>query len=229
MMKGNTRMNILFQGDSVTDSNRNRQIKEANNGFGTGYVNLIASRLLCDHPDWKIYNRGIGGNRIGDMYARWIEDTLNIDFDLLSVLNGINDVGFGLRLNMGADADEFEFMYDRMLSSAVKTHKGCKLVLLEPFIMKYDLREKNPNMEDKDNDIFLKWDEWSKNILERSERVQRLAKKYNAVFVPLFNEFADLGKNYGCGCWTVDCIHPTPAGHEFIARQWLNACKSILN
>ena len=82
---------------------------------------------------------------------------------------------------------------------------------------------------DKDNDIFLKWDEWSKNILERSERVQRLAKKYNAVFVPLFNEFADLGKNYGCGCWTVDCIHPTPAGHEFIARQWLNACKSILN
>lgn len=222
-------MKILFQGDSVTDSSRDRRITEPNNGFGTGYVNLIASKLLCDHPDWKIYNRAIGGNRIGDMYARWIEDTINIDFDLLSIMNGINDVGFGLRLNMGADADEYEFMYDRMLSSAVKSHKDCRLVLMEPFIMKYDLREKDANITDKSNDIFVKWDVWSRSILERSERVQRLAKKYDAVFVPLFKEFASLGEKYGCGHWSLDCIHPTPAGHEFIARQWLEACKNILN
>ncbi len=222
-------MKILFQGDSVTDSSRDRNIKEPNNGFGIGYVNLIASQLLLEHPDYKIYNRAVSGNRIGDMYARWIEDTLNIDFDLLSIMNGINDVGFGLRMGQGADADEFEFMYDRMLASAKKTHPDCKFVLLEPFVVQFDLREKNPDIPDGSNDIFLKWDIWNKNMRERSERVQNLAKKYNAVFIPLSDDFAELGKKYGFSHWSLDCIHPTPAGHAFIAKKWLEACKDILN
>ena len=221
-------MKILFQGDSITDSGRDRQTTGANQGFGTGYVNLIASRLLCDNPYHIIYNRGIGGNRIGDMYARWIEDTINIDFDLLSIMNGINDVGFGIRMGMGADACEFEFMYNRMLESALKTHPNMKLVLLEPFIMKYDLREKNPDIKDSLNDIFLKWDLWYKNMRERGEIVKKLAKKYDAIFIPLFDDFAGLGEKYGCQHWTLDCIHPTPAGHEFIARKWIEATKDII-
>ncbi len=221
-------MKILFQGDSVTDSTRDRRITEPNNGFGTGYVNLVASNLLLEHPDYTIYNRAIAGNRIGDMYARWIEDTLNIDFDLLSVMNGINDVGFELRMGQGADADEFEFMYDRMLASAKKTHPNSKFVLLEPFVMQYDLREKDPNISDSSNDIFTKWDIWSSNIKERGSRVKKLAEKYDAVFVPLFDDFAELGKKYGCGHWSLDCIHPTPAGHAFIAKKWLEACKDLL-
>jgi len=221
-------MVILFQGDSVTDCGRERQANVANQGLGSGYVNLVASRLLCDNPYHSIYNRGSGGNRIGDMYARWIEDTLNIDFDLLSVMNGINDVGFGLRRGMGADACEFEFMYNRMLESAFKTHPNMKLVLLEPFVMKYDLREKNPGIEDSENDIFLKWDIWYENMRERGEIVEKLSKKYDATFIPLFDDFAALGEKYGCHHWTLDCIHPTPAGHEFIARKWIDATKDII-
>ena len=133
-------MKILFQGDSVTDCGRDRTVNKSNQGLGSGYVNLIASSLLCDNPTWEITNRGIAGNRIGDMYARWIEDTLNVDFDLLSVMNGINDVGFSLRMNMGSNCDEYEFMYEHMLSQVKDKKPNSKIVILEPFIVKFDFK-----------------------------------------------------------------------------------------
>jgi len=27
---------------------------------------------------------------------------------------------------------------------------------------------------------------------------------------------------------SLDCIHPTPAGHEFIARKWIECCNKII-
>ena len=66
---------VLFQGDSITDCGR------ANcggagfdpRGLGPGYPGMIAARLGCDRPDveWNFINRGISGNRIVDLYARW--------------------------------------------------------------------------------------------------------------------------------------------------------------
>lgn len=217
---------ILFQGDSVTDCGRDREIKKPNQGLGSGYVNLIASRLLCDNPTWEITNRGIAGNRIGDMYSRWIEDTLNIDFDILSVMNGINDVGFSLRMNMGASCEEYEFMYEHMLSQVKEKKPDCKMVILEPFIVKFDFR--TVSAEGGSGDIFEKWDIWEKNMRERGAVSKKLAKKYGAVFVPLFDDFNAFAEKDGAECWSLDGIHPTPAGHEYIARKWLDYCSDIL-
>ena len=88
-------MKILFQGDSITDAGRNRDADTANipSGLGSGYVNLIAAQLLRQHPEdnLQIYNRGISGNRIVDLYARWKVDAINLKPDLISVLIGVND------------------------------------------------------------------------------------------------------------------------------------------
>lgn len=218
-------MKILFQGDSITDGDRNRDAVLPNRGLGSGYVNIIAARLLCNHPTWEIENRGIKGNRIGDMYSRWIEDTLNHDFEILSVMNGINDVGFSLRLNMGADCDEYEFMYDHMLAQVRERKPGFNLVILEPFIVKLDLKEIG---EEKSGDIFDDWDVWEKHMRERAIVSKKLAEKYGAVFVPLFDDFAALAKRDGAKYWTLDCIHPTLAGHEHIARKWMECCNDII-
>ena len=86
-------LKILFQGDSITDCGRNRAEKAPNKGLGSGYVSMVASRLLCDDPDMKIYNRGVAGNRILDMYARWEEDAMTLDVDVISIHNCINDIG----------------------------------------------------------------------------------------------------------------------------------------
>lgn len=78
---------ILFQGDSISDASRDRAVTEPNIGLGEGYVSVIAEEFQKEGIPVNIYNRGVSGNRIGDMYARWIEDTLNIDHDILNVLN----------------------------------------------------------------------------------------------------------------------------------------------
>lgn len=219
-------MKILFQGDSITDCGRNREIKVPNKGLGSGYVNLIAARLLCDNPTWEITNRGIAGNRIGDMYSRWIEDTLNIDFDILSIMNGINDVGYALRWNMGATCSEYEFMYDHMLSQVKEKKPGCKIVIIEPFVVKPDFEDLIPGNDSRD--MFENWDIWEKNLRERGAVSKKLAEKYGAIFIPLFDDFNNLAKRDGARYWSLDGVHPTIAGHEYMARKWIEACSEIL-
>jgi hypothetical protein len=59
---------ILFQGDSITDAGRSRDttVDQPNQALGSGYAQMAAALLLSDRPkeDLKIYNRGVGGDRI---------------------------------------------------------------------------------------------------------------------------------------------------------------------
>lgn len=215
---------ILFQGDSVTDVGRSRDTKAANTALGSGYVARIASELLYKDPSLEIYNRGVSGNRIGDMYARWIEDTLNIAPDLLSVLNGINDVGFGLRLGMGSDAARFEYIYDRCLYEAKEQNPALSLVLIEPFI----LRVSKPWAEFGD-DIYANFNEWHTAVRGRAEVCRRLAEKYEAVFVSVQDKMDEACLRAPAEHWSLDCIHPTHAGAELLAREWLKATSHLLS
>ena len=91
-------INILFQGDSITDAGRSRTVSVPNVGLGNGYPTMVAGMLSAKRNDLNFYNRGAGGNRISDIYGRWLEDAVNMEFDVISILTGINDVGFQLRL-----------------------------------------------------------------------------------------------------------------------------------
>ena len=214
---------ILFQGDSITDFGRDRKETRPNINLGSGYVNLIASRVLCDDPSIKIYNRGIGGNRIMDMYARWEEDTMTLDFDVLSIFNGINDIGFGLRLGTGASAAKYEKMFDLLIEETLERKPGISLVLVEPFVMKADVA-----WDIYGKDIYENYDVWNNAIAERAASVKKLADKYNAVFVPLRSVMYDAVRRAPVEFWSADSIHPTPAGHELIARAWLDAAGHLL-
>lgn len=215
-------MKILFQGDSITDAGRNKNTTAANCDLGGGYVNLVAARLTCDNPGIEIFNRGVSGDRIADAYGRWIEDTLNIEFDVFSALFGINDTGFSLRLNRGSDLERFEFIYDRMLYEVREKRPDCKMILIAPFLFK---------MKDETNgcDIWNDWETWSGSIRQRGEIVRKLAEKYNARFLPMFDIFEKAQRDIApAEHWSQDCIHPTPAGHELIARSWIDTMKDIL-
>ena len=63
-------MRILFQGDSITDAGRSR---EDLTDLGPGYPRYAAALLRERHPDreWTFINRGVSGNRTGDLLARW--------------------------------------------------------------------------------------------------------------------------------------------------------------
>lgn len=77
---------ILFQGDSITDQGRDKKETEANNtpGLGKGYPSMAAGLLHADYPEHelKIYNRGISGNKVLDLAARWQADVIDLTFVL---------------------------------------------------------------------------------------------------------------------------------------------------
>src|SRR5262245_56027308 len=59
---------VLFQGDSITDAGRKRDVTAANSqlALGGGYAWFAVSQLLVDSPqaNFKIFNRGISGNKV---------------------------------------------------------------------------------------------------------------------------------------------------------------------
>ena len=95
--KGDT---ILFQGDSITDAGRDKKKEVANEqkSSGRGYAWMAASQLLISKPDHNltIHNRGISGNKVHQLDARWQKDCLDIKPNILSILIGVNDIWHGL-------------------------------------------------------------------------------------------------------------------------------------
>lgn len=215
-------LNLLFQGDSITDCGRDKELNECNRSLGMGYVTLIASRLLCDYPGCNIYNKGVSGNRIADMYARWQEDALNIPFNVISILNGINDVGFGLRLNCGASAEKYKFVYDRILYETKEAKPDADIILCQPFIVKRHFESEFGD------DIYNNWEKWESEIINRGIIVRELADKYNCTYVPFFDAIKKALLMAPAEHWSTDCVHLTPAGHEILARTWLETAMPVL-
>ena len=89
---------ILFQGDSITDAHRNREAPIGNGqDMGCGYAALTAGKLLAANlgREFCCINRGNGGNKVVDLYARWKIDALNLKPDLLlSAMSAYYNVAF---------------------------------------------------------------------------------------------------------------------------------------
>lgn len=202
-------LTFLFQGDSITDGNRGRN-NDPNHIMGHGYAFSIASRVGARFPEKELtfHNRGISGNTVLDLMARWQEDVLDLKPDVLSILVGVNDTELALMEKDAEASKKFENGYRTLLHQTSEQLPDCLLVLCEPFIA--------PVGRVKD-----KWIDWQNEIREKQEVVQRLAKEYNTVFVPLQKVFDKAALRAPADYWVWDGIHPTVAGHELIALEWL--------
>lgn len=206
---------ILFQGDSITDTGRAKEPgKEANKGYG--YANMVAGELMANEPyKYKCFNRGIGGNRSIDLYARIKTDMINLNPDYMSILVGVNDVWHEYTIKNGLSAEKYELIYGLMIEELLETLPNLKIMILEPFVLPGSATE---NTEEHP----ARWDYFSHEVPLRAAAAKRVAKKYGLPFVPLqemFNQAnADAPKP---GYWLRDGVHPTQAGHTLIKRAWL--------
>ena len=84
---------IVFIGDSITDGGRARTGSDFNHTMGQDYAFILAAQLGARLAERNLafVNRGIGGDRVLDLQARWKTDVLDLKPDVLSVLVGIND------------------------------------------------------------------------------------------------------------------------------------------
>src|SRR4051812_30904703 len=81
---------ILFAGDSITDAGR-RSLAAP---YGEGYVSMVRNFVLARYPELGLtfVNRGVAGDTVRDLDARWERDVIAERPDWLAVFIGINDV-----------------------------------------------------------------------------------------------------------------------------------------
>lgn len=211
-------LTFLFQGDSITDGNRGRADWDLNHIMGHGYAFTIASRVGADFPEknLKFINKGVSGNKVTDLAGRWKADALDLKPDVLSVLVGINDCDSYLADPVnGVSPKQYEQVYRQILDESKAQNPNLLLVIGEPFTLPYSGAEgtANPRLAD---------------VKERQKIAKRLALDYHAVFVPFQQVFTDALKRAPEKYWIWDHIHPTVAGHELMAREWLKQVSSRL-
>ena len=204
---------LLFQGDSITDCGRDRTVAEANraNALATGYPLLIAAALLRDRPEagLRIFNRGVSGNTVPDLDARWQNDALDLRPDILSILIGVNDIWHKLNGNYTGTVEQYEAQYGALLDRTRQALPGVRLVVLEPFVLR----------------TGAVTDAWFPEFDQRRAVAARVAERAGATFVPLHGLFERLSREAPPAYWAADGVHPTVAGHGVIARAWLEAVR----
>lgn len=209
---------ILFQGDSITDAGRSRE-NDANAGFG--YVTLVKGELGFNYPnEYEMYNRGISGNRVIDVYARMKKDIIKLKPDIMSILIGVNDVWHEINRQEGIDADKYFKIYSMLIEEVKEALPDVKIMIMEPFVLKASATEDTEECPNK-------WDLFSTEVKKRAEKAKEIATKYDLPFIPLQEKFDEAAKLAPNNYWLADGVHPTTAGHEIIKREWIKSFKAL--
>lgn len=200
---------ILFQGDSITDAGRGRDNPHI---LGSGYANYAAEliKMTFDYKDFEFINLGISGNKAEDLKARWQEDAVDIQPDIISILIGINDTWHRAGEQNWMDNQYFEDCY-RFILNELKQKTNAKIIILEQFLL---------SVPDKE---FFRVD-----LDPKIQIVRKLAREYADVFVPLDGLFAAASVQQEPAYWAGDGVHPSGEGAKFIARHYLEAISALI-
>ncbi|MFE9692130.1 SGNH/GDSL hydrolase family protein [Micromonospora sp. NPDC005806] len=193
---------VLFIGDSITDAGRDRSCGA---DLGTGYAMMAGAWFTARHPGHRatFLNRGVSGDRVRDLRARWEQDCLALAPQVVSVLIGINDTWQRYTRDDPTNAADFARDYRHILEG---THRlGARLVLVEPFLVPLDDEQRG----------------WRADLDPKVEVVRKLAAEFDATLVAVDDLFQ--AAEVDDRVWTRDGVHPTPFGHALIAQAWLRA------
>lgn len=197
---------IVFAGDSVTDAGRKRPVGEGLwEGVGSGYVRLIDSILVTEHPEitLRLVNMGVGGNTSTDLLNRWDTDITALKPDWVVLCIGFNDVW--RQFDSPAQTDEAVFpeqFRKNIISMANKTK--AKMIWMTPYYL-----EPNEN------------DAMRKRMDEYGAIVKEEAAKRNILCIDLQQAFTKILKYRHSSYLSWDRVHPGHVGSIIIAREFL--------
>lgn len=203
---------VLFQGDSITDAGRKRELADNVNNqeaFGTGYAWMAAAQMLVGRPELKLkcYNRGISGNKVFQLAERWQTDCLDLKPNVLSILIGVNNIWHKLNGNYDGTVEVYERDYNALVDRTKKSLPNVKLVICEPFVLNCGA-------------VNAKWFPEFDGYRAAARRV---ADNAGATFVP-FQEMFDQAIAFAPPeHWAKDGVHPTDFGAALMAGAWLDA------
>lgn len=205
---------ILFQGDSITDSGRNKTAMAPNaaSALGNGYALMAAGELLLKHEDkdLKIYNKGISGNKVYQLAERWDADALALKPNILSIHIGVNDFWHTLTSGYKGTIETYIADYKKLLDQTKTALPNVKFILCEPFAVK---------------GVRAVDDKWYPTFDLFRKAAREIADQYNAPFVPYQAAFDKALTQAPAPYWTGDGVHPSVAGAALMAQTWLEAVK----
>lgn len=208
-------MKIVFFGDSITDSSRERGSLDAGRVretydikprvYGSGFVFLTASQLFYEKPNYyQILNRGISGDRLPQLYARIYLDVWSENPDALSILVGVNDVDTGNNPNF-TELERWGRLYRMMIRDTQEKCPNTKIIICEPF--------------------GLKKEDGLKSVLDYASEARKIAQEFNLPFVALQDKLDDAVNVYGVENCCYDGVHPNLVGSKIISDEWIKVFK----
>ncbi|MES2279104.1 MAG: SGNH/GDSL hydrolase family protein [Bacteroidota bacterium] len=205
---------MLFQGDSITDSGRDKKNTTANNVacMGSGYALMAGSDLLVNHPNLnlQIYNKGISGDKVYQLADRWDAQCLQLKPNVLSILVGVNDHWAVKKHGYTGTIETFRNDYKNLLDRTKQALPDVKIIIGEPYAV--------IGVKEVDETWYPKFDEFRAASRE-------LADEFKAGFIP-YQAVYDKAIKFAPGAyWTLDGVHPNMAGITLMAHAWLEAVK----
>ena len=204
-------MKILFQGDSITDAERDTRNYH---DMGKGYPRYASYFIRRSHPELELefINLGISGNRTSQLFDRLYRDAIAFQPDVISILIGINDLWHRHGVNKIATTDEQLEVNYRSILERIKKETKAKIIMLSPFYL------------DAERNAFLRED-----LKTALPIVRRLAEEYADVYIPLDEKFDEALKVQPQPLYySEDGVHPTVYGAEFIGRAYAEAIEPLL-
>jgi len=205
---------VLFQGDSITEWGRDKakSMSDDFGALGSGYVLLTATVLLRDYAtkNLQIYNKGVSGNKVYQLADRWDTDTLVIKPNVLSIMVGVNDFWHTLSSGYKGTIETYKSDYKKLLDRTKQALPNVKLIIGEPFALK-DVKA-----------VDATWYPAFDNYRQASRDV---AAEYGAAFIPYQSVMDEALKLAPAKYWSLDGVHPSPAGASLMAEAWLKTVK----
>jgi acyl-CoA thioesterase I len=199
---------VLFIGDSITDCGR----REDPDGLGYGYVRLLAEHFAAQEPTARLVNRGIGGDKVSDLVARFWPDCLELDPQVVTIYVGVNDSWHRFTRGELVTPEDFEQGYRYLLDQLSATRPAAPVLLIIPFVADID-DEKAQIHTDLDEKVAI---------------IRDLAREFRH---PVVDLEAVLDRAWAVGHTPAglaeDGVHPTIAGHRLIADKWLETFAGI--
>ena len=198
-------MTVLFQGDSITDCDRNRDDLY---DLGYGYPEYAAQYIREKYPKYNLtfINTGISGDRSKDLVARWQKDCIDLNPDFVSILIGINDTWRKFDSNDETTAEEYEKNF-RYILNETKSKLGVPMMILSPFVL-----EVTPDRND-----------WREDLNPKIDIAKKLAKEFDCIFIPLDDILHEESKRIDMKLLSEDGVHPAEEGKKVIAKAYVNA------
>ncbi|MEI6233845.1 MAG: SGNH/GDSL hydrolase family protein [Planctomycetota bacterium] len=195
---------IIMLGDSITQGG----------GGPKGYITVVQNTLNEKHKDLgiKVINKGISGNKVGNLQARLQKDVLDLKPNLVFIYIGINDVWhWDMGKGKGTTKEDFEAGLKDIIGKIKGV--GARVILCTPSV----IGEKTDGTNKQD-----------KMLAEYADISRKVAKDEGLTLCDLSKAFWDYLKEHNKenkekGVLTGDRVHLNEAGNKLVAETMLKA------